>query len=111
MRCRGVAFAASTEDKTRLSAFLERLKASLEEAGCRTASPAPGSWLLAACSDTLIVVEPHLSVSPLTQPGVGAPPADIVVRVEGPAEGVVDAAQLLIRVARSTGIVLYPIPL
>lgn len=88
--------------------FLEALAGQARNKGCKLASPAQGSWLIAACSQSLLVTYPGPTARPSsTEPS--AAKITIIIVIEGPPHEIVELANLVLETARARKLPLTPI--
>ncbi len=90
-----------------LVGFLMEIASLLKEEGCEIATPAPGSWLVAACGDALLAVYP---MPPAVEGRVAIDTsAALILRIEGAPESIVKLVKIVLGAARSRGIRVKPV--
>ena len=86
---------------------LKDLASMLSKRGCKIATPAPGSWMLAACGSTLLTVYP----SPLDRqpPTLIDANISITLHIEGDAESIVELVAVILAIAQRRRIRVKPL--
>ena len=89
---------------------LEQMGEALEKHGCSLTAPARRSWFVAACGHVLVSVYPEPPRSknnpPLLQQ---ASSLSVLIRLEGPADGIVAVVDLVLRTAAANKVRVRPL--
>lgn len=104
--------ALALEERTNPEAvldFLETLARRVKSKGCQVASPAPGSWLIAACSHTLLVTYPYPGPNARLSPVMtNTVKVTILLVIEGPPQEIAELVNLVLETAQPRGLLVTP---